>query len=172
MWIGCSDSKAPATEIVDMMPCEIFVHRNIGNLFVHTDINCLSVIQYAAEVLKVKHIIVCGHYGCAGIQTAFDNKDCGLIGNWLQHIKDVYRIHQVKIDTLVNKQEKIDLICELNVREQVSNIYHTTTVQNASESGQKLTVHDWVYDIKDGILKDINVCISGLDEMPNTHQIN
>ena len=171
LWIGCSDSRVPANEIVDMLPGEIFVHRNIANLVIHTDLNCLSVIQYAVEVLKVKHIIVCGHYGCGGIQTAMDKKDYGLIDNWLRNIKDIYRSYQANIDALQNDKDKINLLCELNVIEQVANVCHTSIVQSAWKSGQALTVHGWIYSIEDGILKDLNVCTTGLDEISQTHRI-
>ena len=171
LWIGCSDSRVPANEIVDMQPGEIFVHRNIANLVIHTDLNCLSVIQCAVEVLKVKHIIVCGHYGCGGIQAAMENKEHGLIDNWLRNIKDVYRYHQTQIDSLQNEKEKINLLCELNVVEQVANICHTTIVQNAWKSGQELAVHGWIYSIEDGLLKDLNLCITNLDEISQAHRL-
>ena len=165
LWIGCSDSRVPANQIIDMPPGQVFVHRNIGNVVVHTDLNCLSVIQYAVEVLKVGHIIVCGHYGCGGIQAAMENTEHGLIDNWLRNIKDVYRYHKIKIDALQNEKEKINLLCELNVVEQVSNVCHTTIVQSAWKAGQELSVHGWIYNIGDGILKDLNVCITGHDEI-------
>ena len=171
LWIGCSDSRVSANEIVDLMPGKLFVHRNIANIVVHTDLNCLSVIQYAVEVLKIKHIIVCGHYGCGGIQAAMDNKEHGLIDNWLRHIKDVYRYHQTRLDAVEDKKEKMDLLCELNVVEQVSNICHTTIVQNAWKSGQDLAVHGWIYNIKDGILKNLDVCITNKDEISQTHRM-
>jgi len=171
LWIGCSDSRVPANQIVDMLPGEIFVHRNIANVVVHTDLNCLSVIQYAVEVLQVRHIIICGHYGCGGIQAAMEKKEHGLIDNWLQNIKDVYRYHQAKIDALQDEREKINLLCELNVIEQVANICHTTIVQGAWRSGQKLTVHGWIYSIEDGILKDLDVCATSLDEISSTHRM-
>jgi carbonic anhydrase len=171
LWIGCSDSRVPANEIVNLMPGEIFVHRNIANIVIHTDLNCLSVIHYAVEVLKVKHIIVCGHYGCGGIRSALDNREHGLIDNWLRHIKDVYRFHQEKIDAMENQQAKINLLCELNVIEQVANVCHTTIVQNAWKSGRDLTVHGWIYSIENGILKDLDVCISGIDEISRTHRL-
>ena len=160
LWIGCSDSRVPANQIVDMPPGQIFVHRNIANLVVHTDLNCLSVIQFAVDVLKVKHIIVCGHYGCGGIQAAMDNREHGLIDNWLRHIKDVYRFHQTKIGAIRNEIEKINLLCELNVVEQVTNVCQTTIVQRAWKAGQELAVHGWIYNIEDGILKDLNVRIT------------
>ncbi len=168
LWIGCSDSRVPANEIVDMLPGEIFVHRNIANLVIHTDLNCLSVIQYAVEVLKVKHIIVCGHYGCGGIQTAMDNKEHGLIDNWLRNIKDLYRSNQAKVDALQNEKDRIDLLCELNVIEQVGNICNSTVVQSAWKAGQELGVHGWIYSIEDGILKDLNVCATSLDDLPQS----
>ena len=172
LWIGCSDSRVPANEIVGMLPGEIFVHRNIANLVIHTDLNCLSVIQYAVEVLKIKHIIVCGHYGCGGIIAAMDNRDLGLIDNWLRNIKDIYRIHRERVDLLQDEEAKINLLCELNVIEQVENVCHTTIVQRAWKSGQELTVHGWIYGIEDGILKDLNVAISGLDEISHTHRLD
>ena len=165
LWIGCSDSRVPANEIVDMRPGEIFVHRNVANLVIHTDLNCLSVVQYAVEVLKVKHIIVCGHYGCSGVQAAMETKEHGLIDNWLQNIKDLHRKHQAKIDSLQSEKEKVDLLCELNVTDQVANVCHTTIVRNAWRSGQELTVHGWIYSIEDGILKDLDVCITRSDEI-------
>ncbi len=165
LWIGCSDSRVPANEIVNKLPGEIFVHRNIANLVMHTDLNCLSVIQYAVEVLHVKHIIVCGHYGCGGVQAAMDGNDYGLIDNWLRSIKDLYRCHQEKVDSLTDKKEKEDLMCELNVIKQVANVCQTPIVQHAWKSAQNLTVHGWIYSIEDGILKDLNVCITGNDDM-------
>jgi carbonic anhydrase len=171
LWIGCSDSRVPANEIVGMLPGEIFVHRNIANMVVHTDLNCLSVIQYAVEVLKVKHIIVCGHYGCGGIKAALDNREHGLIDNWLRNIKDIYRYHQTKIDQLQNEKDKVDLLCELNIIEQVANICHTTIVQSAWKSGQDLVVHGWIYSIEDGILRDLDVCMKNVDEISQIHRI-
>jgi carbonic anhydrase len=137
------------------------VHRNIANLVVHTDLNCLSVIQYAVEVLKVKHIIVCGHYGCGGIKAAWESKANGLIDNWLLNIKDIYRYHQQRIDALTEETEKLNLLCELNVIEQVANVCHTTIVQNAWKQGQELVIHGWIYSIEDGILRDLDVCVTG-----------
>ncbi|WP_417914362.1 carbonate dehydratase [Candidatus Electronema sp. JM] len=171
LWIGCADSRVPANQITDLLPGEIFVHRNIANLVVHTDLNCLSVIQYAVDVLKVKHIIVCGHYGCGGIRAAMENKENGLIDNWLLNIKDIYRYHQQKIDALPDKSARFDLLCELNVVEQVANVCHTTIVQNAWKNGQELAVHGWIYSIEDGILRDLNVCVTNLDELPHTHRM-
>ncbi len=171
LWIGCSDSRVPPNDIVGMLPGKMFVHRNIANLVIHTDLNCLSVIQYAVYVLRVKHIIVCGHYGCGGIKAAIDNREHGLIDNWLRNIKDVYRFYQAKIDALKTEKEKFNLLCELNVIEQVSNICHTTIVQKAWKTGQKLAVHGLIYGIEDGILKDLDVCITNIDAIPQTHRM-
>ena len=171
LWIGCSDSRVPANEIVNLLPGEIFVHRNIANVVVHTDLNCLSVIQFAVEVLRVRHIIVCGHYGCGGIHAALENREHGLIDNWLRHIKDVYRFHQSRLDASANERDKEDLLCELNVIEQVANVCHTTIVQNAWQRSQGLAVHGWIYSIEDGILKDLDVCITGMNEISSIHRI-
>ncbi len=159
LWIGCSDSRVPANQIVDLPPGEVFVHRNIANLVIHTDLNCLSVIQYAVEVLKVKHIIVCGHYGCGGIKAAMEDKEHGLIDNWLGHIKDVSRLNAEKLIGL-KQDEKFDLLCELNVKEQVVNVCNTTIVQKAWKKGAELSVHGWIYNIENGILKDLDACIT------------
>ncbi|MCJ7773310.1 MAG: carbonate dehydratase [Desulfobacterales bacterium] len=171
LWIGCSDSRVPANEIVGLSPGELFVHRNIANLVIHTDMNCLSVIQYAIEVLKVKHIILCGHYGCGGIKAAMDNNEHGLIDNWLRNIKDIYRYYQAKIDAIQKEKEKFDLMCEINVVEQVANICHTTIVQNAWKSEQKLAIHGWIYSLEDGILKDLNVLVTNSAEISQTYRI-
>ncbi len=171
LWIGCADSRVPANEILDMLPGRIFVHRNIANLVVHTDLNCLSVIQFAVDVLKIKHIIVCGHYGCSGIKAAMDNQEHGLIDNWLRNIKDVYRYHQEQINALTSDRDRFNLLCELNVVEQVANVCHTSIVQNAWKAGQELTVHGWIYSIEDGILKDLDVCVTCLDEISEIHRL-
>jgi len=164
LWIGCSDSRVPATEIVDLMPGEIFVHRNIANLVVHSDLNCLSVIQFAVEVLKVKHIIVCGHYGCGGVRAAMDEENHGLIDNWLQYIRDIYRNHRTVLEAHVDEALRYNLLCELNVMEQVWNVCQTTFVQNAWDSGRELNVHGWIYSISDGILKDLDVTVTNRAE--------
>lgn len=169
LWIGCSDSRVPSNQIVGMLPGEIFVHRNIANLVVPSDLNCLSVIQYAVEVLKIKHIIVCGHYGCGGVKAAMEKDEHGLIDNWLHHIRDVYRAHNTEIDAIDDPSSKLDKMCELNVIEQVANVCNTTIVRNAWKSGQELSVHGWIYSIENGILQDLNVCVTGLDEIPG-HQ--
>lgn len=163
LWIGCSDSRVPANQIIDLPPGEVFVHRNIANVVVHTDFNCLSVIQYAVEVLQVKHIIVCGHYGCGGVQAAIDEHEHGLIDNWLRHIKDVNRFNAAELAEL-SHADKIDRLCELNVLEQVKNVAYTTIVQNAWREGAELSVHGWIYSIKDGVLKDLDMCLTGEEE--------
>lgn len=165
LWIGCSDSRVPANEIVDLPPGEVFVHRNIANVVVHTDLNCLSVIQFAVEVLKVQHIIVCGHYGCGGIKAALDDRDHGLIDNWLRHIKDVGRFNADQLVGL-DPERKANALCELNVVEQVNNVCNTTIVKNAWERGADLTVHGWIYGIQDGILKQIVDGVSSRDSLP------
>lgn len=154
LWIGCSDSRVPANQIVDLPPGEIFVHRNIANVVVHSDLNCLSVIQFAVEVLKVKHIIVCGHYGCGGVMASLENHDHGLMDNWLCHISDVARKHADKLEGLGEK-EKTDLLCELNVIEQVNNVRNASIVQKAWSQGQELSIHGWIYNIENGLLKDL-----------------
>jgi carbonic anhydrase len=162
LWIGCADSRVPANEIVSLPPGEIFVHRNIANVVVHTDLNCLSVIQYAVEVLKVKHIIVCGHYGCGGVKASMGAEDHGLIDNWLRHIRDVYRLHSLQLNAIEDEEERADRLCELNVIEQVANVSNTSIVKQAWKRGQELAVHGWIYRLEDGLLKDLNITVSGL----------
>ncbi len=164
LWIGCSDSRVPANEIVNLAPGEVFVHRNIANVVVHTDLNCLSVIQYAVDVLKIKHIIVCGHYGCGGIKAALDGQEHGLIDNWLRHIKDVYRFNT---DVLANldEEEQVDRLCELNVIEQVVNVCSSTIIQKAWNSGASLSVHGVIYGIEDGLLKDLGITLSSVEAL-------
>ena len=172
LWIGCADSRVPANEIVDLLPGELFVHRNIANVVVHTDLNCLSVIQYAVDILKVKHILVVGHYDCGGIKAALESVEHGLIDNWLRHIKDVYRYHQDELDQLPEGRERINRLCELNVVEQVANVCNTTIVQSAWKRGQQLTVHGWVYSLEDGRLKDLDICITGQDQLSDSHKLS
>lgn len=172
LWIGCSDSRVPANQLLCLAPGEVFVHRNIANVVVHTDLNCLSVIQYAVDVLKVKHIIVCGHYGCGGVQSALENAEHGLIDNWLRHIKDVYRFHRRKLERCSTPKAKVDLLCELNVIEQVANVCHTTIAQKAWREGQELTVHGWIYSIENGILKDLEVTVNNLSEIADIHRLS
>lgn len=157
LWIGCSDSRIAANEIVGMEPGSIFVHRNIANVVVHTDLNCLSVIQYAVEVLKVKHIVVVGHYGCGGVQAALGEANNGLIDNWLEHIRDVYRKHQTAVDSATNEKERANRLCELNVIAQIGHVAETTIVRNAWKAGQDLTLHGWIYSLEDGIVRDLSV---------------
>jgi len=164
LWIGCSDSRVPAETLVGLEPGELFVHRNVANLVVHTDFNCLSVMQYAVEVLKIEHIIVCGHYECGGVRAALGNQPMGLIDNWLRHIKDVYTKHEVGLRGL-SEQEKMDRLCELNVVEQVYNVCHTNILQSAWSNGQKLAVHGWIYSLHDGLLKDLNIYVDGPNEL-------
>ena len=165
LWIGCSDSRVPANEITGTSPGEIFVHRNIANMVIHSDMNMLSVLSYAVEVLKVKHVIVCGHYGCGGVIAAMGNKQFGLIDNWLRHIKDVYRLHQSELDAISNIEERGRKLVELNVIEQVNDLGKTSIVQNAWKNKQGLHLHGWVYDINDGIINDLGVNIKGTDDM-------
>ncbi|MBN2685371.1 MAG: carbonate dehydratase [Pontiellaceae bacterium] len=160
LWIGCADSRVPANEIINLPPGEVFVHRNIANVVVHTDLNCLSVIQYAVEVLKVKHIIVCGHYGCGGVRAAMESDSHGLIDNWLRHIRDVYRFHHEQLDAIEDLEERKDRLCELNVIEQVSNVCNTTMVRDAWATGRELAVHGWIYRLEDGLLRDLGVTMT------------
>jgi carbonic anhydrase len=165
LWIGCSDSRVPANQIVGLSPGELFVHRNVANVVVHTDLNCLSTVQYAVEVLKVKHIIVCGHYGCGGVRAALLNSRFGLIDNWLRHIQDVRQKHADMLAEIEDESARVDKLCELNIIEQVINVCQTTIVQNAWEEGQELIVHGWVYGLSDGLVRDLNVHIASQDEM-------
>ena len=155
LWIGCSDSRVPANEIVGLLPGELFVHRNIGNLVVHTDLNCLSVIQFAVDVLKIRHIIVCGHYGCSGVRAAMMKERHGLVDNWLRHIQDVRASHDQRLRRLRGDDQQHDRLCELNVLEQVANVCRTSIVEDAWARGQALTVHGWIYGIRDGLLRDL-----------------
>jgi carbonic anhydrase len=159
LWIGCSDSRVPANQIVGLLPGEMFVHRNVANVVVHTDLNCLSAIQFAVEVLHVGHIIVCGHYGCGGVLAALRDDKLGLIDNWLRHVQDVRWKHHTQLDALSTEALQHDRLCELNVIEQVVNISQTTIVRDAWGRGQKLTVHGWVYDLQDGLLQDLGMCV-------------
>jgi len=156
LWIGCADSRVPANQIMSLPPGDVFVHRNIANVIVHTDLNALSVIQYAVEVLKVKHIILCGHYGCGGVKAAMNNSQHGLIDNWLRHIKDVERFHESELALIEAEQVKYDRLCELNVIEQTNNILNTSIVQDALKKGQDLKIHGLIYNINDGLLKELS----------------
>lgn len=170
LWIGCSDSRVPANEILDLAPGEVFVHRNVGNLVIHSDLNCLSVIQYAVEVLQVEHIIVCGHYGCGGINAACGNTQLGLIDNWLRDIKDTYHRHRHDIESRDHGARQ-DRLCELNVLTQVRNVCHTTIVQNAWAQGRSLEVHGIVYRLNDGLLHDLAVHITSLDQIDAIYRV-
>jgi len=159
LWIGCSDSRVPATQLVGLKPGDMFVHRNVANVVVHTDFNCLSVLQFAVDVLNVSHVIVCGHYGCGGVKAAMDNLQLGLIDNWLRHVQDVMHKHNEELETIVDDGRRLDRLCELNVSDQVLNVSKTTIVQNAWNRGQALAIHGWIYGISDGLLRDLNISI-------------
>lgn len=164
LWIGCSDSRVPASQVVGVAPGEIFVHRNIANTVMHTDLNCLSVIQYAVEVLGIRHIIVCGHYGCGGIRAAMENHQHGLIDNWLLHIKDTQRFHAAELE-LLDTEKRFQRLCELNVIEQVKNVAHSTIVQNAWNRQQPVHVHGWIYDLGNGLITDLGCGVSSQEEL-------
>ena len=172
LWIGCSDSRVPANQITGTLPGDIFVHRNIANMVVHSDMNMLSVLSYAVEVLKVKHIIVCGHYGCGGVIAAMENKQFGLIDNWLRHIKDVYRYHHKELDAIADKTQRARRFVEVNVMEQVHDLCKTSIVQNAWKNNQPLHVHGWVYDIHDGIIKDLNVSFTCTKDLHKVYHLD
>jgi carbonic anhydrase len=161
LWIGCSDSRVAANTIVGLMPGEIFVHRNVANLVNHTDMNCLSVIQFAVEVLKVKHIIVCGHYGCGGVTAALEGNGHGLIDNWLRHIQDTANKHSRKLAEFGDAAARLNALCELNVIEQVLNVSQTTIVADAWNRGQQVVVHGWIYELKDGVISDLDISVDG-----------
>jgi carbonic anhydrase len=160
LWIGCADSRVPATQLVGLVPGEMFVHRNVANVVVHTDFNCLSVMQYAVDVLKVEHIIVCGHHGCGGIKAAMDNLQLGLIDNWLRHVQDVMDEHKDELAQIEDESQRLDRLCELNVVEQVMSVARTTIVQSAWQRGQELAIHGWIYGLQDGLLRDLGVSVS------------
>ncbi len=172
LWIGCSDSRVPANEITGTKSGEIFVHRNIANMVVHSDMNMLSVVSYAVEVLKVKHIIVCGHYGCGGVLAAMGNKQYGLIDNWLRHLKDVYRIYHNELDAIEDEVQRGRRFVEVNVMEQVLDLGKTSIVQNAWKRDQPLHLHGWAYDVHDGIIKDLNVTITGVDDLHEVYHFD
>ena len=166
LWIGCSDSRVPATQLVGLKPGDMFVHRNVANVVVHTDFNCLSVLQFAVDVLNVNHVIVCGHYGCGGVKAAMDNLQLGLIDNWLRHVQDVMHSHNEELAAIADDARRLDRLCELNVSEQVMNVSRTTIVQNAWSRGQDLTIHGWIYAINDGLLRDLNISVRQPVEIP------
>jgi len=164
-WIGCSDSRVPANEIVGLLPGEMFVHRNVANVVAHTDLNCLAALQYAVEVLRVRDVIVCGHYGCGGVLAALREDSLGLIDNWLRHVQDVRWKHSAQLESLSSEAQRHDRLCELNVREQVLNVSRTTIVKDAWARGQALAVHGWIYGIQDGLLRDLGLCIASEEEL-------
>ncbi|TVZ26226.1 carbonic anhydrase [Gillisia sp. Hel_I_86] len=172
LWIGCADSRVPANEIIGAAPGEVFVHRNIANMVVHSDMNMLSVLDYAVNVLKVKHVIVCGHYGCGGVKAAMGQQSVGLIDNWIRHIKDVYRLHKSELDAIPDEKERFDSFVEFNVKEQVFDLAKTSIIQNAWKKDQELHVHGWVYGVGSGIIKDLEVNISNDSQLDDVYQLN
>ena len=172
LWIGCSDSRVPANEIVGAKPGEVFVHRNIANMVVHSDMNMLSVLDYAVNVLKIKHIIVCGHYGCGGVKAAMGHQSVGIIDNWLRHIKDEYRLHDKYLNSIENEEERFNAFVEINTKEQVYNLAKTSIVQNAWKNGQDLMLHGWVYGLNSGFVTDLEVNIASNDELDEVYQLD
>jgi carbonic anhydrase len=170
LWIGCADSRVPANQIVGMLPGEMFVHRNVANVVVHTDLNCLSAIQFAVEVLRVGHIIVCGHYGCGGVLAALRDQKLGLIDNWLRHVQDVQSKHRTQLAGLPSEAQRHDRLCELNVIEQVVNVSQTTVVREAWARGQTLAVHGWIYKLTDGLLRDLGMCVTAEVELARCYE--
>lgn len=171
LWIGCSDSRVPANEIIGAKPGEVFVHRNIANMVVHSDMNMLSVLDYAVNVLKVKHVIVCGHYGCGGIKAAMGNDSIGIIDNWIRHIKDVYRLHTTYLDSIADEDKRFNAFVEINAKEQVFDLAKTSIVQGAWRSGQKLTLHGWVYGLNSGYVTDLEVNMSSNKDLDDVYQL-
>jgi carbonic anhydrase len=172
LWIGCSDSRVPANEIVGLLPGELFVHRNIANLVVHSDMNCLSVLQYAIDILKVKHILVVGHYGCGGVKAAMTKQRVGFVDNWLRNVKDVYALHREELELVADEDERLNRLIELNVMEQVRNLCHTSFVQEAWERGQPLMIHGWVYSLRNGRVKDLRVSHSCTDKIDDIYTLD
>lgn len=168
LWIGCSDSRVPANELIGLLPGEVFVHRNVANMVIHTDFNCLSVMEYAVEHLKVKHVIVCGHYGCGGVQAAMEDSTHGIINNWLRHLRDIYITHADTLDNILDPSEKFDRLCELNIVEQVKNVCRTTIVKEAWNRGQDLTVHGLIYNIGNGLLQDLDISVKRFENLRGT----
>lgn len=171
LWIGCSDSRVPANEIIGAEPGEVFVHRNIANMVVHSDMNMLSVLDYAVNALKVKHVIVCGHYGCGGVKAAMGNSSIGIIDNWIRHIKDVYRFHQQELDAIIDEKKRFNTFVEINVKEQVLDLAKTSIVQNAWKNGQELSLHGWVYGLNDGYVTDLGVNFSCDKDLDDVYQL-
>ena len=171
LWIGCSDSRLPPNQIIGRLPGEIFVHRNVGNVVVHTDVNCLSVLQYGIEVLGVRHVVVCGHYGCGGVRAAMSGAPLGLIDNWLRHIRDVYMASRAELDAIPDPAAREARLCELNVAAQVANVCHTTIVQDAWRRGQPLAIHGWIYALSDGLLRDLGLVVESAEQIPPVYRI-
>lgn len=171
LWIGCSDSRVPANEIIGAKPGDVFVHRNIANMVIHSDMNMLSVLDYAVNVLHIKHIIVCGHYGCGGVKAAMGNDSLGIIDNWIRHIKNVYRLHQHYLNSIINEQDRFDAFVELNVKEQVFDLAKTSIVQGAWKNGNDLSLHGWVYGLNSGIVKDLEVNLSNNNDLDSVYQL-
>jgi carbonic anhydrase len=171
LWIGCSDSRLPPDGIIGKEPGEVFVHRNVGNVVVHTDMNCLSVLQYGIEVLGVRHVIVCGHYGCGGVRAALQPRPHGLIDNWLRHIGDVHALHRIELDAIADEHKREDRLCELNVAAQVMNVCRTTIVQDAWQNGRTLAVHGWIYSVSDGLLRDLGISVDQVEQIPSMHRM-
>ena len=171
LWIGCSDSRVPANEIIGAEPGEVFVHRNIANMVLHTDMNMLSVLDYAVNALKVKHVIVCGHYGCGGVKAAMGNSSIGIIDNWIRHIKDVYRFHHEELDAITDEKKRFNKFVEINVKEQVMDLAKTSIVQNAWKNGQELSLHGWVYGLNDGYVTDLGVNFSCDKDLDDVYQL-
>lgn len=172
LWIGCADSRVPANQIIGAQPGEVFVHRNIANMVIHSDMNMLSVLDYAVNVLKVEHVIVCGHYGCGGVKAAMGNQSIGIIDNWIRHIKDIYRVHKRELDSISDETQRFDRFVELNVVEQVYDLAKTSIVQGAWSSGQDLTIHGWVYGVDSGIVKDLGVNFKNDSELDEVYKLN
>lgn len=172
LWIGCADSRVPANEIIGAQPGEVFVHRNIANMVVHSDMNMLSVLDYAVNVLRVQHVIVCGHYGCGGVKAAMSNQSFGIIDNWIRHIKDSYRFQRKELDLIQDEEERFNRFVELNIKEQVYNLAKTSIVQNAWNNGQDLMVHGWVYGVHNGLIKDLNLTMKSNDSLADVYQLD
>lgn len=172
LWIGCSDSRVPANQLLGLLPGDIFVHRNIANVVIHTDLNCQSVMAYAVGVLKVKHVIVTGHYGCGGVKAAMGSESVGMLDNWLRNIRDVYHKHQDEVIAITDEDARFDRLCELNVANSVANVAHTSIVQQAWKEGQELSIHGLIYDIKDGKLKPLMPAITGVQQIPERYRLN
>lgn len=171
LWIGCSDSRVPANEIVGLLPGELFVHRNVANIVIHTDLNCLSVMQFAVEYLKVKHIMVTGHYGCGGVKAAMENRQLGIVDYWVRSIRDVYFKNQDLMDLIEDETIRLNHLCELNVMEQVSHVAHTNIVQNAWKRGQELSIHGWIYGIHDGIIRSLMEPITSIEQVAEQYRV-